>query len=265
MVKIIATYKKKINPILKHTLKNKLKQSKQPKQSQQSKKSYKNKAFSGKNVGNELEHIIKLYYTMESKYDTYKLKKNNGEIKGDELTDIFFIIKYEIILHVYLIYKGYREMAEIGIFKLSDRQKDEKLLKMVFAFLSDNKLNYKFVDDKLSRKYIIYLSKSSNIPVDTDFGAKTADKLGSFYFCKSDKDKWLNYEWRIVITVFNIEILAQKCEKKEHIAANMQIVMDNYTKIQELLQELDSKKFGKKGNPITNSNNPIKIKIYKSL
>jgi hypothetical protein len=101
--------------------------------------------------------------------------------------------------------------------------------------------------------------------VGQNFGVETAKKLGEFYFCKSTKDKWLEYKWRIVISVDDVEIYAQKCETETQIANNMSKLLKIYKELHELFQMLDSNKFGKKNDKILNKNNPIKLYIYKSL
>jgi hypothetical protein len=65
----------------------------------------------------------------------------------------------------------------------------------------------------------------------------------------------------------DIEIFAQKCENESQISKNMLETMKIYKELLFSLQELDSDKFGEPfvKKKVNNSNNPLKITIYKTL
>ena len=166
-------------------------------------------------------------------------------------------IIYEIILQLYLIYTGYREMAEIKISKKHIYNGlFEKLMKFIVNYLQNNDIMYELKPNLRDNVVYLYIfHPDSRLNVDNNLGVQTAKKLGEFYTCKTNIDKWLEYKWRIVILVDQVEIYAQMCEKSQ-IIENISTTMRIYDELKELFKKLDKPKFDGKTNT-------FRIEIYK--
>lgn len=162
----------------------------------------------------------------------------------------------EILLHLYLIYKGYRKTAEIKLNKVNDT-----VMRDIHTYLETNNICVKIERDKHKpRENINYLylfkNRSDMNSINNSRGVKVADQLGEFYTCKSEHDEWKDYEWRVVILCNDIELFAQMCPP-DKIAVHITKTMEVYNKIREYFIELDDKRFN--ATP-----NPLKISIYKT-
>lgn len=210
--------------------------------------SFKSKTKTQKNTNTDLIFAKKLYYENKSRYKNRKL--TNDEWMYNKIIS-------EIILQIYLIYSNYRQIAEI---KLSNI--DPKIKKLITEYLKKNKINYEFVKDKYKPngnfEYLYLFKKKSDInSINNNRGVKLADELGKFYTCKTEYNEWKNYEWRIGIFCDEIELFAQMCTQ-EKIAENINITMNIYDEVRDLLIKLDEQKF-KHTIP-----NPFRIHIYKT-
>jgi hypothetical protein len=143
---------------------------------------------------------------------------------------------YEIILQLYLISSGFRDIALVC---LDDLQKPK--LEIIFKFLGKNKIIYHFFPKK--SYLILYNPKKFNINnLDKSFGKKFGLQLGKFYYCATDNVSKNHY--RVVISVNRVELLAQMC-KKDMIAKNIFNYYKIYLEISEIFKKLDKKLLGK--------------------
>jgi len=161
-------------------------------------------------------------------YDKYKNTKNRQI--------------YEIILQLYLISSGFRDIALIYLQDLeksgfSDLQKSssEKIIK----FLEKNNIPFYINKSFL----ILYNPKKFNIDkLNESSDKKFGKQLGDFYNCASN-DFYKNH-YKVVITVNEVEIFAQMC-KKNMIRKNISKYYEMYLEIMEIFGKLDKTIFGK--------------------
>jgi hypothetical protein len=137
---------------------------------------------------------------------------------------------YEIILQWYLISSGFRNIALVC---LDNLQKPK--LEKIFQFLGKNKIIYKFFPEK--SYLILYNPRKFNINnLDKSFGKKFGKQLGKFYYCATNDVSKNHY--RIVISVNQVELLAQMC-KKDMIAKYISQYYKIYLEISEIFKKLD--------------------------
>lgn len=161
-------------------------------------------------------------------YDKYKNTKS-GHI-------------YEIILQLYLISSGFRDIAliylqDLGKSGFSNLQKSssEKIIK----FLGKNKIPFYI------NKSFLVLYNPNKFDIDklnTSAGKKFGKQLGDFYNCASNDFSKNHY--RVVISVNEVEIFAQMC-KKSMIQKNISKYYEMYLEIMEIFWKLDKNIFGK--------------------
>jgi hypothetical protein len=150
-------------------------------------------------------------------YDKYKNTKNRQI--------------YEIILQLYLIFSGFRDIALVYLPKSSS----EKIIK----FLGKNRIPFYINKSFL----ILYNPKKFNIDkLNESSDKKFGKQLGDFYNCASN-DFYKNH-YKVVITVNEVEIFAQMC-KKSMIRKNISKYYEMYLKIMEIFGKLDKNIFGK--------------------
>jgi len=138
---------------------------------------------------------------------------------------------YEIILQLYLISSGFRDVALVCLDNLEEIRK----------FLGKNKIIYKFFPEK--SYLILYNPKKFNINnLDKSFGKKFGQQLGKFYYCATNDVSKNHY--RIVISVNSVEICAQMC-KKDMIAKYILQYYKIYLEISEIFKNLDKNLLGK--------------------
>jgi hypothetical protein len=143
---------------------------------------------------------------------------------------------YEIILQWYLISSGFRNVALVC---LDDLQKLK--LEEIMKFLGRNKIIYKFFPEK--SYLILYNPRKFNINnLDKSFGKLFGQQLGKFYYCATNDVSKNHY--RIVISVNNVELLAQMC-KKDMIAKYILQYYKIYLEISEIFKKLDKNLLGK--------------------
>jgi hypothetical protein len=214
---------------------------------------------------------IDLYRKNVSDYKRLKANPNYYKLhpQEKEVNYWYYKITYEIVLQIYLIYSNYRKMAEIKVHIPESPKTQDKVVDMIIDFLNKNQITYEYVDDTLPGRIYFYIFYP-NLKLNTNnvLGIDTVENLGDFYYCKTiNSDKWMEYQWRIVIHMEDIEIFAQKCENESQISKNMLETMKIYKELLFSLQELDSDKFGEPfvKKKVNNSNNPLKITIYKTL
>jgi hypothetical protein len=163
-------------------------------------------------------------------YDKYKNTKS-GHI-------------YEIILQLYLISSGFRDIAliylqDLGKSGISDLQKSssEKIIK----FLEKNNIPYHIFQNKSF--LVLYNPNKFNIDkLNESAGKKFGQQLGDFYNCASNDFSKNHY--RVVISVNEVEIFAQMC-KKSMIQKNISKYYEMYLEIMEIFGKLDKTIFGK--------------------
>ncbi len=149
---------------------------------------------------------------------------------------------YEIILQLYLISSGYRNIAlvylqDLGKSGFSDLPKSssEKIIK----FLGKNRIPFYINKSFL----ILYNPKKFNIDkLNESSDKKFGKQMGDFYNCASN-DFYKNH-YKVVITVNEVEIFAQMC-KKSMIQKNISKYYEMYLKIMEIFGKLDKNIFGK--------------------
>ena len=149
---------------------------------------------------------------------------------------------YEIILQLYLISSGFRDIAliylqDLGKSGISDLQKSssEKIIK----FLEKNNIPFYI------NKSFLVLYNPNKFDIDklnTSAGKKFGKQLGDFYNCASNDFSKNHY--RVVITVNEVEIFAQMC-KKSMIQKNISKYYEMYLEIMEIFGKLDKTIFGK--------------------
>jgi hypothetical protein len=145
---------------------------------------------------------------------------------------------YEVILQLYLISTGFRNVALIC---LDDLQKPK--LEEIKKFLGKNKIIYKFFPEK--SYLILYNPRKFNINnLDKTFGKKFGQQLGKFYYCACATNDVSKNHYRIVILVNQVEILAQMC-KKDMIAKYISQYYKIYLEISEIFRKLDKNLLGK--------------------
>jgi hypothetical protein len=143
---------------------------------------------------------------------------------------------YEIILQLYLISSGFRDVALVC---LDDLQKPK--LEEIKKFLGKNKIIYKFFPEK--SYLILYNPKKFNINnLDKTFGKKFGQQLGKFYYCATNDVSKNHY--RVVISVNDVEICAQMC-KKDMIEKYISQYYKIYLEISEIFKKLDKNLLGK--------------------
>ena len=150
-------------------------------------------------------------------YDKYKNTKS-GHI-------------YEIILQLYLIFSGFRDIALVYLPKSSS----EKIIK----FLEKNNIPFYI------NKSFLVLYNPNKFDIDklnTSAGKKFGKQLGDFYNCASNDFSKNHY--RVVISVNEVEIFAQMC-KKSMIQKNISKYYEMYLEIMEIFGKLDKTIFGK--------------------
>jgi hypothetical protein len=181
----------------------------------------------------------------------------------------------EIILQSYLIYTGYRNVAEIKITIDQDAYFMDAIIHKLKEYdykssdlkrIARDEMVYEIHnDDSKDNVYYLYLYLGENaIKMDSknisNRGVAIANKLGEgklgdFYTCKAESDEWKTYKWRIIIHYKDSEILAQMC-KPEQIYKNMKKTMLIYQQILELFQKLNKKFLA--------IPTPLKLSIYKT-
>ena len=143
---------------------------------------------------------------------------------------------YEIILQWYLISSGFRDVALICLDNFQKPKLDE-----IKIFLEKNKIIYKFFPEK--SYLIMYNPRKFNINnLDKSFGKKFGQQLGKFYYCATNDVSKNNY--RVVILVNHVEILAQMC-KKDMIGKNISNYYRIYLEISEIFKKLDKNLLGR--------------------
>ena len=143
---------------------------------------------------------------------------------------------YEIILQLYLIYSGFRDIALVYLHNLG-KSTSEKIIK----FLEKNNIPYHIFQNKSF--LVLYNPNKFNIEkLNESAGKKFGQQLGDFYNCASNDFSKNHY--RVVITVNNVEIFAQMC-KKNMIRKNISKYYEMYLEIMEIFGKLDNTIFGK--------------------
>ena len=138
---------------------------------------------------------------------------------------------YEIILQLYLISSGFRDIALVYLQKSSS----EKIIK----FLGKNRIPFYINKSFL----ILYNPKKFNIDkLNESSDKKFGKQLGDFYNCASNDFSKNHY--RVVISANQVEIFAQMC-KKSMIRKNISKYYEMYLKIMEIFGKLDKTIFGK--------------------
>ena len=153
-------------------------------------------------------------------YDKYKNTKNRHI--------------YEIILQLYLISSGFRDIALVYLFNL-EKSSSEKIIK----FLGKNNIPFTI------NKSFLVLYNPNKFDIDKlnkSAGKKFGQQLGEFYNCASNDFSKNHY--RVVITVNDVEIFAQMC-KKSMIQKNISKYYEMYLEIMEIFGKLDKTIFGK--------------------
>jgi hypothetical protein len=143
---------------------------------------------------------------------------------------------YEIILQLYLIFSGFRDIALVYLFNL-EKSELEKIIK----FLKKNRIPYHILKNKSF--LVLYNPNKFNIDkLNESAGKKFGKQLGDFYNCASNDFSKNHY--RVVITVNEVEIFAQMC-KKSMIQKNISKYYEIYLEIMEIFGKLDKTIFGK--------------------
>jgi len=140
---------------------------------------------------------------------------------------------YEIILQLYLISSGFRDIALVYLQKSS--------LEKIIKFLGKNNIPYHILKNKSF--LVLYNPRKFNIDkLNESAGKKFGKQLGDFYNCASNDFSKNHY--RVVITVNEVEIFAQMC-KKSMIQKNISKYYEIYIEIMEFFGKLDKTIFGK--------------------
>ena len=151
---------------------------------------------------------------------------------------------YEIILQLYLISSGYRDIALVYLQDFSKsgfsdfpKSKLEKIIK----FLEKNNIPYHILKNKSF--LVLYNPKKFDIDkLNESAGKKFGQQLGDFYNCASNDFSKNHY--RVVISANQVEIFAQMC-KKSMIQKNISKYYEMYLEIMEIFGKLDKTIFGK--------------------
>jgi hypothetical protein len=141
---------------------------------------------------------------------------------------------YEIILQLYLISCGFRDIALVYLFNL-EKSELEKIIK----FLGKNKIPFYI------NKSFLVLYNPNKFDIDKlnkSAGKKFGKQLGDFYNCASNDFSKNHY--RVVISANQVEIFAQMC-KKSMIQKNISKYYEMYLEIMEIFGKLDKTIFGK--------------------
>ena len=156
-------------------------------------------------------------------YDKYKNTKNRQI--------------YEIILQLYLISSGFRDIALVYLQDFSKsgfsdlpKSKLEKIIK----FLGKNNIPF-----YVNKSFLVLYNPDK---LNTSAGKKFGQQLGDFYNCASND--FSKHHYRVVITVNDVEIFAQMC-KKSMIQKNISKYYEMYLEIMEIFGKLDKTIFGK--------------------
>ena len=204
-----------------------------------------------------INKVVNLY--KKNNIDFLIYKKNISKMTNyeKELNYFYNKIIFEIVLQLYLIYTGYRQMAEIKISKKYNYNGLlKKLMQLINHYLDNNDIIYEIKTNLSDNDVFLYIfHNNSKLNIDNNRGAQLATKLGDFYTCKTNMNKWLKYKWRIVILIDQIEIYAQMCEK-EQIIDSIANTTKIYDELRELFIKLDKDKFD-------NKTNILRIEIYK--
>lgn len=145
---------------------------------------------------------------------------------------------YEIILQLYLISTGYRNVALVYV-------KSKSKLEKIIRFLKKNNIYYYIFDEKSYIDLVLYNPKKISIDeLDKSKGKKFGQQLGDFYTCATNDVSKNHY--RIVISVSKsksdsnnvVEIFAQLC-KKNMIHKNISKHYEIYLEIIEIFEKLD--------------------------
>jgi predicted transcriptional regulator len=143
---------------------------------------------------------------------------------------------YEIILQLYLIYSGFRD---VDLVRLDNLPKSS--LEKIIKFLGENNILYHILKNKSF--LVLYNPNKFNIDkLNESAGKKFGQQLGDFYNCASNDFSKNHY--RIVISVNQVEIFAQMC-KKSMIQKNISKYYKMYLEIMEIFWKLDKNIFGK--------------------
>jgi len=144
---------------------------------------------------------------------------------------------YEIILQLYLISSGFRDIAliylqDLGKSGISDLPKSssEKIIK----FLGKNDIPF-----TINKSFLVLYNPNK---LNKSAGKKFGQQLGDFYNCASND--FSKHHYRVVITVNEVEIFAQMC-KKSMIQKNISKYYEMYLEIMEIFGKLDKTIFGK--------------------
>jgi len=149
---------------------------------------------------------------------------------------------YEIILQLYLIFSGYRNIAlvnlqDLGKSGFSDLPKSK--LEKIIKFLEKNKIPF-YIN---KRFLVLYNPNKFDInKLNKSAGKKFGQQLGDFYNCASND--YSKNHYRVVISANQVEIFAQMC-KKSMIRKNISKYYEMYLEIMEIFGKLDKNIFGK--------------------
>jgi hypothetical protein len=144
---------------------------------------------------------------------------------------------YEIILQLYLISSGFRDIAliylqDLGKSGFSDLPKSssEKIIK----FLEKNNIPF-----TINKSFLVLYNPNK---LNKSAGKKFGKQLGDFYNCASND--FSKHHYRVVISANQVEIFAQMC-KKSMIQKNISKYYEMYLEIMEIFGKLDKTIFGK--------------------
>jgi hypothetical protein len=141
---------------------------------------------------------------------------------------------YEIILQLYLISCGFRDIALVYLHNLGKSE-----LEKIIKFLGKNKIPFYI------NKSFLVLYNPNKFDIDKlnkSAGKKFGKQLGDFYNCASNDFSKNHY--RVVISANQVEIFAQMC-KKSMIQKNISKYYKMYLEIMEIFGKLDKTIFGK--------------------
>ena len=146
---------------------------------------------------------------------------------------------YEIILQLYLISSGFRDIALVYLQDFSKsgfsdlpKSKLEKIIK----FLGKNNIPF-----YVNKSFLVLYNPDK---LNTSAGKKFGQQLGKFYYCACATNDVSKNHYRIVILVNQVEILAQMC-KKDMIAKYISQYYKIYLEISEIFRKLDKNLLGK--------------------
>jgi hypothetical protein len=210
----------------------------------------------------DLQRIIELYRANEKRFN--EAPRIIPGIRSPSATEIYNYnhSMAEIHLQLYLIYYGYRKMAEVRL------ELPDAIIRTITEYLERNGINCHTEKGELGKVNVHYLYLCTPgydcKRKKTARGTDVATELGSFYTCQSDFEEWSKHEWRVVINCDKIELFAQMCTI-EQIQANIVTTTQVYEEICGLFLQLDRDRFGggndRFGHP---KPNPLKIQIYRT-